>query len=434
MSNNTEVMFSDTAKGTAACVAEIFEHFGGAEAMLKSSRDVYLKVNAVDSRQYCYTDPEVIAETIKYLKAHGARDVYVIENCTQGNITRLVFAFIGIFKICRQTGAIPVCLDETDASPIFLEELQSFVDISSFVHERLIKDRDKNLYISLPKLKTHSMSQVTLSIKNQFGLVHQHSRIADHNYRLHQKFADIFNVIRPDFVIVDGLIATDHGHYIAESNADECIVPMNCLIAGPDPLAVDVVGAAFMGFSVDEVEHLRLAALTGFGQSDISAISIINEDIFKSRKKNLTCQLLDKFPPELKILRGKERCCMEGCRRNTESLVELLYCDFKGKGDFTILMGKGIDKGELDKIKSGPVHIAGGCAISENGVEMVRRFGKKNVTFSNGCNDLAQNVAGICRHMKVTPLKLSPASFFTSLTSLIMARAKGSKANIPPLF
>ena len=65
MPDNTEVMFSDTTKGIAACVAEIFEHFGGLEAMLKSSRDVYLKVNAVDSRQYCYTDPEVIAETIK---------------------------------------------------------------------------------------------------------------------------------------------------------------------------------------------------------------------------------------------------------------------------------------------------------------------------------------------------------------------------------
>ena len=84
--------------------------------------------------------------------------------------------------------------------------------------ERLIENGTENLYLSLPKLKTHSMSQVTLSIKNQFGLVHQRSRIADHNYRIHQKFADIYRVLRPDFVLIDGLIATNHGHYHNLSN------------------------------------------------------------------------------------------------------------------------------------------------------------------------------------------------------------------------
>ena len=433
MDKKSNVIFSDTKKGIGTAVSEVFAHFGGAEALLKPSRDVYLKVNAVDLKKYSFTDPEVIREVILYFKTNGARNIYVIENCTQSNITRLVFKGTGIARVCKETGAIPVYLDETDASPIYLEGLQTFNDISSFVYERLIEDRENNLYVSLPKLKTHSMSQVTLSIKNQFGLIHQHSRIADHNFRLHQKFADIYRVLRPDFVVIDGLIATNHGHYIAESNIDECIIPMNCLIGGNDPLAVDVAASAFLGFDIGDVEHLRLSAEKGIGEGNLENISIVNRSLFDERRKNLTFELLEKFPPDLEILRGRERCCKEGCRRNTETLVELLYCDHRGKGDFTILMGKDIDPEDVSKV-TGRVHIAGSCAIQDYGLALKRRLGKKNVTMSPGCNNLADTVYAMCKHMGVQPLKLAQVNPVSSLSALITAKIKGTKAIIPPLF
>ncbi|MBN2282262.1 MAG: DUF362 domain-containing protein [Deltaproteobacteria bacterium] len=433
MGQKSEVVFSDTGQGIEVAVRDIFEHFGGGASLLKSSGDVYLKVNTVDLKPYSFTDPEVVREVIRYFQRQGARDIYVIENCTQSNFTRLVFTGTGMSRVCRETGAIPVYLDETGVVPIYLEGLQTFNDISSFVFERLIEEGHRNLYVSLPKLKTHSMSQVTLSIKNQFGLIHQQSRIADHNFRLHRKFADIYRVIRPDFVVIDGLIATNHGHYIAEKNTSECVVPMNCLIGGRDPLSVDIVAAAFLGFAIDDVEHLRLAAETGIGESDMDNISIINREIFEERKKNLTCELLDRFPPELVILRGKERCCNEGCRRNTETVVEVFYCDHNGKGGFTILMGKGIDPAEVRNIQ-GPVHIAGSCAIQEHGMELVRRLGKKKVTMSPGCNNLAETVHALCRHMGVAPLKLAAVNPVSSLSALITARLKGTRAIIPPIF
>lgn len=427
-----EVIFSDTGRGIQYAVPEVFEYFGGAKKLLKSSGDVYLKVNAVDLKKYSFTDPDVIRHTILYFRERGANDIYVIENCTQSNFTRLVFKATGIERVCRETGAIPVYLDETGAVPIYLKGLQSFIDMSSFVIERLVKDKDRNLYVSLPKLKTHSMSQVTLSIKNQFGMVHQASRIPDHNFRLHQKFADIYRVLRPDFVLIDGLIATNHGHYIAERNISECVVPMNCLIGGNDPLAVDIVAAAFLGFGINDVEHLRLSAKTGIGEGNIDNISIINRDIFDQRRKNLTFELLDLFPPDLTILRGKERCCREGCRRNTETVAEIFYCDHKGKGGFTILMGKGIDPEEVRKI-NGPVHFAGSCAIQDYGLELEARLGRKKVTMSPGCNNLADTVFSLCKHMKVPPLKLAGLDPVSSLSALVAARMHGTKAIVPSI-
>jgi len=427
-----QVILADTKPGIAEAICKIFDHFGGGSKLLRFSRDVYIKVNAVGLEPYVYTDPEVLRQTIIYFQECGAKNIYVIENCTQANFTRLVFHVIGYMHVCKETGAIPVFLDETASVPIFLEGLEEFIDISQFAFERLIEKRAENFYLSLPKLKTHSMSQVTLSIKNQFGLVHQNSRIADHNYRLHQKFADIYRVLRPDFALIDGLIATTHGHYPSTYNAPKCIVPMDVLIGGPDPLATDVVGAAMMGFALQDVKHLELSSATGIGQGDISRIDIVNKDLFDSRRKKLTCELLDDYPTDVTFLRGRERCCKEGCRCNTETVVEMLYRDHGGKGDFTILMGKGIDKQTVNKI-TGRVHIAGSCAIQDYGVALQTRLGKRNVTMSPGCNNLALTVYGLCRQMRVNQISLSGVGPIQSAASLIMAKLNGTQANIVPL-
>ncbi len=430
--DKTEVVLSDTKRGIAAAVREVFEHFGGGAELLRPSRNVYIKVNGVGPEPNVYTDPEVLRETIRYFQECGAQAIHVMENCTQANFTRLVFQATGYLDICRETGAVPVFLDETPAVPIFLEGIEEFIDISRFVFERLIEQREENIYLSLPKLKTHSMSQVTLSIKNQFGLVHQKSRIADHNYRIHQKFADIYRVLRPDFVLIDGLIATTHGHYPTTYNVDKCVVPMNLLIGGSDPLATDVVGAALMGFDVTAVRHLDLCRATGIGIADPDRIDIINKSLFEERKKNLTCELLDDYPPDITFLRGRERCCKEGCRRNTENVVEMIYRDHGGKGGFTILMGKGVDKQEVDRI-AGRVHIAGSCAIQDYGVSLQARLGRQNVTMSPGCNDLALTVYGLCKQMGIHPIHLSQLNMLQSGMLLMMARLKGSQANIVPL-
>ena len=428
----TSVILSDTGGGIASAVNDIFDHFGGGEKHLRASGDVYIKVNGVGCEPYVYTDPEVLRETIRYFRRCGARTVYVIENCTQANFTRLVFQATGYLRICRETGAVPVFLDETPAMPIFLEGIEEFVDISRFAFERLVEQRDDNFYLSLPKLKTHSMSQVTLSIKNQFGLIHQRSRIADHNYRIHQKFADIYRVLRPDFAMVDGLVATTHGHYPTTYNADKCVVPMDLLIGGPDPLAVDTVAAALMGFDPSAVQHLALCRDTGIGIGDMDCIDIINKDLFEQRRKHLTCDLLDDYPPDLAFLRGEERCCKEGCRRNTESVVEMLYRDHGGRGGFTILMGKGIDRTTVEGIR-GRVHIAGSCAIQDYGVFLEKKLGRKNITMSPGCNDLALSVHGLCKNMGVHPVRMSPVNPLRSVALLISAKLRGSEANIVPL-
>jgi len=433
MSTKGIVMFADLQQGVEQSVEQVFEHFGGAAALLKSSGDVYLKVNAVDSREYCYTDPAVIAAVIGYFKERGAKNIFVMENCTQGNFTRMVFQETGIFRLCRELGAKAVCLDETGCVPVFLKNLETFVDFSDFVHDRLIRNREENLYISLPKLKTHSMTKVTLSIKNQFGFVHQASRIPDHNWRIHQKFADIFSVIQPDFVLIDGTIATNHGHYIARKNQKECIVKTDVLIGGADALAVDTMAAAFMGFDPAQVEHIALSAKTGIGQGNPENIVLVNGELFETRRQKLTHKLLGRFPEDIDMIYGQEKCCVEGCLSNTQTLVEIIHCDHGGKGGFTIIMGKGADPALVNAI-SGRVHLSGNCAVADWAGMLTQKLGKDNVTLSPGCNNLSLCIYGLCKQMGVNPLQMASSGIFAGMRLLASAKARGSKALIPPLF
>ena len=77
------------AEEAAKVVYEIFDAAGGA-SMLKSSKEVFIKPNGIDGQPYCFTRPEVLEAAINYWYEHGAKKVYLFENSTQCNATRLV--------------------------------------------------------------------------------------------------------------------------------------------------------------------------------------------------------------------------------------------------------------------------------------------------------------------------------------------------------
>jgi hypothetical protein len=276
------------------------------------------------------------------------------------------------------------------------------------------------------------MTTVTLGIKNQFGLLHQRSRIADHNFKLHQKIADIFANIQPDFTIVDGLEATNFGHYPAESQAARSVVPMNLLFGGNDALAVDIAGGHLLGFQLEEIEHLRLAAAYAPEAPAWDQIIIENRPLFDKNCQQFSWDLLELFPETVTIIRGQTRCCTEGCKRNTEAVLEVLSQDFNGQGNFSIVMGKDADPRQVATL-TGPIHLAGDCAIADCYTGLLNRIGKKQITLSPGCNNLAATVDGLSKWMKIHPLKLVPINPIKSLFLLARAKLNGSKAIIPPL-
>ena len=109
----TEVFIVDTTQGLKSAVNQLLSNIGKSGPILKSSKEVYIKVNGIDFKKHAYTSPEVLEAVIEYLNNLGAK-VYVMENSTQANMTRIVFAINGFKEVCKKTGAEIIYLDEED--------------------------------------------------------------------------------------------------------------------------------------------------------------------------------------------------------------------------------------------------------------------------------------------------------------------------------
>ena len=414
-----------SAPDALAC---IFEPFGGAGAILKSSRDVYLKVNAVDALPYCFTDPVLVESLCRHLYSAGARRVYVMDSATQGNFTRLVFHTSGLARAAKRAGATPLYLDEDRQVPVDIPGLGAKLHIARTIYEKLVEGGAENTYLSVPKLKTHSMSTVTLALKNQIGLLRHADRMPYHNDRLHEVVAGLYRLVRPDFVVVDGAVAVYHGHYPAVAAQDRSLARLDLLLGGADPLAVDVVGASVLGYPLEEVEHLRLAARSGLGVGNLGSIRVLGQ---LPEPHRYPWELLDEFPANVTVLEGKQRLCQEGCRGNVLAVLQVLHLDHGIRRPYSMVMGRGHDLGEIDALKP-PVMVVGECAAGEVGERLKQRLGGK-VHFVQGKNDLAGNVRFQTKLGGVNRMKLARANPLVALALLVRARLAGSSARVPPV-
>jgi uncharacterized protein (DUF362 family) len=434
-------------------VRTMIDDLGGA-GLLKSSRDVYIKPNGVDAKAYSHTRPEVLEALITGMKDLGARNIFLMENATQANYTRLVYRGTGYLKLCRRTGAIPVYLDEEKSETLMFSKTVSGPDGRTDAYDlptfempetvmKLIRERDQHLYINVPKLKTHSMGVVTLGVKNQWGFPMQRSRGYDHNYKLHHKLVDVLAYITPDITLIEGVEGTIHGHYFATALADEQVRPFRVLIASPNVVAADLVGAKLFGLDADDIPHLKEAiarnlssGVAGFEdidlKGDITGTGI--PDLLGDRPEDgYPWDLYPRFPDDVTVIKGHEMACREGCVNNPLCVMQTLFLDHGGRGGFTLLVGKGHDPQVIDSIK-GRVLIAGPCAIGETSKRLIARLGRGNVYLSRECNNLCDTVQALFHLMGVNPAFFVPVNPLFALADMLAARWNGSSSRVPNPF
>lgn len=439
----------------ARAVGEAFDALGGA-SLLKPSRDVYLKPNVVGTKPYAFTRPELVEAVVRYWQRNGARRVFVIEGCTQANQTRVVFELTGYAAMCARTGAVPVFLDEepghvypcTGKRPA-AEEPGGYdrvtLRLPRTVHQRLIVERDQHLYVDLPKLKTHSMSVVTLGVKNQWGFPLHEDRAPDHNHNLHHKLVDVLAHVRPDVTLIEGIEGTIHGHYPAAALADRSVKPLRVLLAGRNVVAVDVVGARIFGKRIEDVPHLAIAIERGLSggvrsERDVTLVGDVTAwdglDLLGEHASYggaYPDDLAAEWPADVRRVQGTELACREGCVNNALANLQILSFDHGGQGGWTLVMGKGFDDATVDALvrEARPVLLVGPCAVAELAPRLREQLGARKVFTSDECNDLRAVVESMCHLMKVDPRALVPAmSAAKGLLLLGQAKLHGSTARV----
>jgi uncharacterized protein (DUF362 family) len=115
-----------------------------------------------------------------------------------------------------------------------------------------------DLVVSMPKMKTHHWAGVTLSLKNLFGAVpgscYGWPKNLLHWVGIENAILDLATTIRPDFAIVDGIVAME-GNGPIQGTAKAAGV----LVMGDDPVAVDATAARVMGLVPERVGYLKKA-------------------------------------------------------------------------------------------------------------------------------------------------------------------------------
>ena len=119
--------------------------------------------------------------------------------------------------------------------------------------------RRADLIVSMPKLKTHHVAGVTLSMKNLFGVMpgvcYGWPKNVLHFAGIPQSILDITAVVRPHLAIVDGIIGMEGDGPIMGTPR-----PCGKLIFGKNLAAVDATAARLMGVDPWRIGYLAVAS------------------------------------------------------------------------------------------------------------------------------------------------------------------------------
>jgi hypothetical protein len=187
--------------------------------------------------------------------------------------------------------------------------------------------------------------------------------------------------------------------------------------------------------SLDEIPHLKIAYERGLGEGDLGKINVVGKNLNEYKEK-YDWDLLQKFPEDVKIVKGKDLLCREGCQNNPLALLQVLAYDYpeKFKGGWFIVMGKGHDEDIIEKLKAEGYTkglVAGYCAINEVGDKLLEAFGKRKVFFSGDCNNLADTAKAQFKLSKVTVFDLIPIPTDQAMSLVEEAQKHGSTALTP---
>ncbi len=218
------------------------------------------------------THPQVIAAAIDAFKEAGA-EVAVGESPIAGVTMLEAFENSGVTAVAEERDCP---LIDMDVRPFVTARIPDGVAIRSLKVCREIAEHD--IIVSIPVMKTHMHTAVTLSVKNMKGCLWRRSKVDFHMLSplaecqekpLDIAIADMSSILRPHLSIIDGTIGMEGlGPSAGEPK------PLGVVVAGVDAYAADSLACGIMGMSASDVPHLRVGSQRGYGVIDLGSIEV----------------------------------------------------------------------------------------------------------------------------------------------------------------
>ncbi len=169
-------------------------------------------------------------------------------------------------EICKKTGTEMLNLSRLDRVKVIDKINGKKIEVTL---PRILLDMDES--ISIPVLKVHIVTNVSLSLKNLWGCHPSNLRLLDHK-NLSERLALIAKSINLRFVVVDAIYGLDkHGPMHGK------IVAVGAILVGNNPVATDAIATRLMGFDPKTINHIVVASKYGLGSYAEEDIDIIND-------------------------------------------------------------------------------------------------------------------------------------------------------------
>jgi uncharacterized protein (DUF362 family)/Pyruvate/2-oxoacid:ferredoxin oxidoreductase delta subunit len=255
-----------------AAVKQAVDLLGGIHKFVNPEERVLIKPNLLKGKApeaAVTTHPEIVRAVIRLVRGAGG-EAMVGDSPGMGDL-RKVCEKAGILDVVNEEGAVLADMDEA-------VQVRSKGRFHRFEVARAAYEADA--IINLPKLKTHGMTTLTGAVKNLFGCVPGKRKVQWHfNTGVnHELFATMLNelcaLIKPRLTIMDAVIGME-GNGPGSGDPRQ----IGLVMAGRDPVAVDVVSSMVLCVSPEQLPLIRAAAAGGYGETRPDRIRVLGEPI-----------------------------------------------------------------------------------------------------------------------------------------------------------
>ncbi len=268
---------------------------GGWPKKVLDAKSVLLKPNLLSARapeEAVTTHPELVRVVIRELRRIG------IENISLGDSPAGSSSWD---KLWSATGMKQVC-EEENVELLPFENVKR-IECKNGTSLPVLKEfEDFGAVISLPKLKTHILTKLTGAVKNSYGLIPGKAKSMFHgDYQSPRQMglfiADIFEHIKPDFVIMDGVVCMQ-----GEGPANGSPFELGAIFVSEDPTALDASVCEVYNYKATDIPSLVRVAKNGVGIIDPDKIERTGDawDIVASKNpKKSHSDFLHKIPEKM---------------------------------------------------------------------------------------------------------------------------------------
>ena len=232
----------------------------------KNPTNICIKANLNDYRNWetaATCDPHVLEGLLSTLRMKfPSASITVLENDATGVNADNIFAYLGIDHVVTRNGCkfLNVARGEW-----------TMVDINGLHFKKLEIPKiltECEIFITLPKLKSHTITKVTCGLKNQMGLFRPKRKIVYHHI-VDDLIVDCNMAMKPMVSLIDANLVME-GNFGPTYGSPR---RLGLLMASRDIVAADSLCAKLFGLRPKSIGHIKKASDVGLGNTKYDIVS-----------------------------------------------------------------------------------------------------------------------------------------------------------------